>query len=43
MPLAEAGLVTENANERSNIEDMVVLDVERDFQIISEEVRGARF
>jgi len=37
LPLAEAGLVTENANERSNIEDMVVLDVERDFQIISEE------
>ena len=38
MPLAEAGLVTENANEKTNIEDMVELDVEQDFQIISEEV-----
>jgi small subunit ribosomal protein S1 len=37
LPLAEAGLVTENANEKTNIEDMVDLDVEQDFQIISEE------
>ncbi|GMI41319.1 hypothetical protein TrCOL_g575 [Triparma columacea] len=37
LPLAEAGLVTENANEKQQIEDMVTLDVERDFQIISEE------
>lgn len=37
LPLAEAGLITEGANEKHSIEDMVILDVEREFQIISEE------
>jgi len=37
LPLAEAGLITEGANEKHSITDMVTLDVERDFQIISEE------
>jgi len=37
LPLAEAGLITEAANEKQQIEEMVQLDVEREFQIISEE------
>lgn len=37
LPLAEAGLITEASKERANIEDMVELDVEREFQIISDE------
>ena len=38
LPLHEAGLVTNAGDDKAPIEDMVKLDVERDFQIISEEV-----
>merc|ERR1711981_144154 len=37
LPLHEAGLVTNAGDDKAPIEDMVKLDVERDFQIISEE------